>query len=352
MLSDRDGQRLTILLCLLIAASAQGIPTIRNCDTQFASCHPYQSPGPRDLPGLEVSEPFDGHDFPFSVAGAAVLEPRSGSGYPAAASSVRVRPLPAVPQTLLMVLAGFLCISLIRDRRAWLGAFVSLLWLGQAGFSVLPRVHSLLRSGKQVDPSVSNSSFLFAPEGLYHLCAGTSDTRYTDLLRRVAAMPDGNWARFSLPMFALPFEGRGAFGLGKSQVKRGSLGLHTVTCQQTQTLPASREPSSGQGPVRMGLHRSVPIASPGDLPQAAAYLALKPEWFACTSLGFVSAQLPRGPPLAAPNGSFIGGGALAHTALQIYGQDFDLWRNHEKVSISSRSNDLHGRHHARCLYVL
>jgi len=41
--------------------------------------------------------------------------------------------LPAVPAAISMTLCGFLCISFVRDRRAWLAVACGLLWLGQAG---------------------------------------------------------------------------------------------------------------------------------------------------------------------------------------------------------------------------
>ncbi|MHC4703904.1 MAG: hypothetical protein ACYTFQ_25360, partial [Planctomycetota bacterium] len=51
-----------------------------------------------------------------------------------------IKSFPPVPSPLLMVLTGFVCISLVRDRGVWLTALMCLLWAGQAGLSLLPRL--------------------------------------------------------------------------------------------------------------------------------------------------------------------------------------------------------------------
>lgn len=48
--------------------------------------------------------------------------------------------LPAVPAAKLMVLIGFLCVSLVRDRKVWLAALGGLLWLGHAGAQTVPQL--------------------------------------------------------------------------------------------------------------------------------------------------------------------------------------------------------------------
>ena len=51
-----------------------------------------------------------------------------------------VRSLPAVPATVLMLLSGFLCVSLYRDRRIWLMGLMGILWASQVGFQIIPRL--------------------------------------------------------------------------------------------------------------------------------------------------------------------------------------------------------------------
>ena len=61
--------------------------------------------------------------------------------YPGASSpAIVTKSLPAVPGPLLMVVVGFVCVSVVRDRRTWLAVVTCLRWAGQSGFSLLPRV--------------------------------------------------------------------------------------------------------------------------------------------------------------------------------------------------------------------
>ena len=68
-------------------------------------------------------------------------------------SSIPVRTLPPIPRPFFMVLTGFICISLVRDRRAWLTCLASLMWLGQVGLSSLPQFADHLRSKKSFQTS-------------------------------------------------------------------------------------------------------------------------------------------------------------------------------------------------------
>ena len=52
----------------------------------------------------------------------------------------RTASLPALPSTLLLTFAGFICVTLVRDRRAWAALVVAAISVGQAGLSSLPRV--------------------------------------------------------------------------------------------------------------------------------------------------------------------------------------------------------------------
>lgn len=61
--------------------------------------------------------------------------------YPGLSSpAIVTKSLPAVPGALLMVVVGFVCVSAVRDCRTWLAVVTWLLWAGESGFSLLPRV--------------------------------------------------------------------------------------------------------------------------------------------------------------------------------------------------------------------
>jgi len=49
----------------------------------------------------------------------------------------RIRSLPAVPASILMVVFGFACVSLVRDRKVWLAALAGILWAGYTGVYVV-----------------------------------------------------------------------------------------------------------------------------------------------------------------------------------------------------------------------
>lgn len=53
---------------------------------------------------------------------------------------IGIKSLPAAPGAFLMVMVGFVCVLLVRDRRTWLAVPTCLLWVGRAGVSFLPRV--------------------------------------------------------------------------------------------------------------------------------------------------------------------------------------------------------------------
>jgi len=75
------------------------------------------------------------------LAGVAVEFHKPSVRYPGASSpAVITKSLPAVPGALLMAVVGFVCVSVVRDRRTWLAVVTCLLWAGQSGFSLLPRV--------------------------------------------------------------------------------------------------------------------------------------------------------------------------------------------------------------------
>lgn len=77
--------------------------------------------------------------------------------------------LPPIPRALLMAVTGFICVSLVRDRRYWLGAFAGLLWVGQFGFATLPRVVSRL-AGKKQAAQASSGAAICLSKGEHSRC--------------------------------------------------------------------------------------------------------------------------------------------------------------------------------------
>jgi hypothetical protein len=97
--------------------------------------------------------------------------------------------LPPVPPTLLMALTGFICVSLVRDRRIWLAPLAGLLWTGQLGIQALPQL-ALRLSHRNIEQQISAE--LTAPYYLADFSRLRSDiegTRYIGLLHHLDGIP-------------------------------------------------------------------------------------------------------------------------------------------------------------------
>jgi hypothetical protein len=101
-----------------------------------------------------------------------------------------VKPLPAVPTAALMVLTGFLCVSLVKDRRIWLAALVGLLSVGQRGVDIVPKLvlhlGQRIYSNQQVAEEQSQSSLI---ESIARPRCDI-ESRYIGLLYYLAGIPN------------------------------------------------------------------------------------------------------------------------------------------------------------------
>jgi hypothetical protein len=100
-----------------------------------------------------------------------------------------VRPLPAIPATVLMLLSGFLCVSLYRDRKIWLMGLMGILWAGQAGIQTIPRLARHFdqnRTKKQIyakqTQSICLKDYKISPSDIKR-------TKYIGLLHYLAGLP-------------------------------------------------------------------------------------------------------------------------------------------------------------------
>jgi len=131
-----------------------------------------------------------------SELGRAILRPPSGSQITVASGNLRC--LPALPSAIIMVLTGFICVSLIRDRRAWLVALTGLLWVGQTGIWALPELTSRLsrrvHSGQQVNTTLAAS---YPLGGGYYPDSYSEEIRYIGLLHHLAGIPQDSSSAFT-----------------------------------------------------------------------------------------------------------------------------------------------------------
>ena len=107
-------------------------------------------------------------------------------------ASMGVKSLPPAPKTLLMVLVGFLCVSLVKDRRVWLAALAGLLWAGQAGVSILPQLAANIAGRGRSEKQSSAHQVAHLPEQKhpYRLRSDIEGTCYIGLLRHLEGIPN------------------------------------------------------------------------------------------------------------------------------------------------------------------
>ena len=197
--------------------------------------------------------------------GAELLKPPADSPL-AAASSLPggTTSLPPIPGALFMALAGFLCVSLVRDRKTWTTALVGLPWVGQAGVTALPQLARHLASRKHTEQAfLSSIAYRPGPENSDRPRSDIEGTQYIGLLYHLAGIPHAK---------ERPHVKRGAkylappFRRGLPQFKIAQFALVRL---YTYSLPAT---------------------------DRLAYIT---KQHACFSPAFIFENLARGPPLSA-----------------------------------------------------
>jgi len=187
---NRSDEFLAVVLSILIVTGAYGAPTPNVHNSNVFVYASYGSeyadvPSAYTLETNRISEAYNSHLA--NIADELLKPPVDSANLPNGARS-----LPPVPGALFMVLAGFVCVSLVKDRRLWIAALASFLWAGQAGFTALPQLASNLASkkqiGQQLPPNVTYASEL---ENLDRPRSDIEGTRYIGLLHHLAGIPDG-----------------------------------------------------------------------------------------------------------------------------------------------------------------
>jgi len=104
-----------------------------------------------------------------------------------------VKPLPAVPTAMLMVLMGFICVSLVRDRRIYLAALAALLCAGHAGLRAVPQLGLHLCHRAHTNHHLwARPAQFFLPKDATRPRCDIEGTRYIGLLHHLAGMPNSN----------------------------------------------------------------------------------------------------------------------------------------------------------------
>ncbi len=116
----------------------------------------------------------------------------------------QTKTLPPVPPPYLMALTGFLCISLIRDRKVWLALLAAVLGAGQTGFQAIPQLALRIgRSRNHIEQKFSTELICpYCLENSTRLRSDIEGTRYIGLLHHLGGIPDISLirkSRFSIP---------------------------------------------------------------------------------------------------------------------------------------------------------
>jgi len=196
---------------------------------------------------------------------------------------VGAQSLPPVPAALFMVLTGFLCVSLVKDRMFWLGALAGLLWAGQTGVQAIPKLSAHISSKKHIQQkSDTNTVRLHQFEESLRLRSDIEGTKYIGLLRHLAGIPNATMS-LSLPASLQSLRAQKAFSPERS--RRGSnliVSLKQVSSARTNcNLAAPQFATTHLSPL---------------LIQATNCLALGVRQYIHFSPAFTFAHLARGPP--------------------------------------------------------
>ena len=183
-----DNRKLLIIVLSLGTATAlSAAPTMRsdgNHNFVAADVSPSQEAQfTYILETSQITEPFNSH---LAAIGAEILKPPPDF---ADFSTVGAKTLPPVPAALFMTLTGFLCVSLVKDRKVWLAALAGLLWAGQAGIQVIPQLAMNISKKHIQRKTHANTACLYRED----LCRSRSDvegTQYIGLLRHLAGIPE------------------------------------------------------------------------------------------------------------------------------------------------------------------
>jgi len=283
--STKSSKVLIILLSLFVVSAVQATPTMSDCNRDVVACALSASSDahrcfvPR---ASQVTELCNSHLL--AIASEFQKPPVSFTDLPSA--PVGAKSLPPVPGALLMVLTGFLYVSLVKDCKVWLAALAGLLWAGQAGIAAMPQLAARLSSKKHIQQkSPVNTVCLYQFENSYRLRSDIEGTEYIGLLAHLAGIPDSRMP-LSLPASLSSLQAQRAFSPEQSR-RRSNLDSppnHPISARSEDKLRVLQF-------ARLSF--SFYLLQPTNCPALAA------EQPFCFSPALIFAQLPRGPPEAA-----------------------------------------------------
>jgi len=203
---DKRSSSLIILLSMLMLSVASAAPTVSNYSGNVVVSAVSPTSDAHIPIVADVTNTTESDNPHLAAAAAEFLKPPPAFTN-SQAPPVGAKSLPAVPGALLMVLTGFLCVSLVKDRKVWLAALAGLLWLGQAGIQAVPQLALRLSHSNHTEQRLDaeltypyyleNSNRLFSAELTYpnnlensnRLRSDIEGTKYIGLLHHLAGIP-------------------------------------------------------------------------------------------------------------------------------------------------------------------
>lgn len=189
MPAEARGRCWALLLLLVPAMAVYGSPSMQRFGTRTTStAYSFEFPC-----GIHLSSPIDSlweTTCPqFARIGREILGPPIElSGQPVLPT--RPKSMPAVPAGVFLVLVGFLCVSLVNDRKVWLASLAGMLWLGQTGLAAIPQAASHIISKKDAAHHWSDQDIVGWSADWRRRDRGDVDgTQYMALLRHLAGIP-------------------------------------------------------------------------------------------------------------------------------------------------------------------
>ena len=179
-----------ILLFAIAVATASASPTVATGKAFVTATYDVADKPTAIIPGnLNIIEPANPE---LVIIGRDLMWPWDHSASVTNNPLDYAKALPAVPATCFMVLTGFLCISLVRDRRVWLAALTALLWAGNVGIHAVPQLARYAcrraHTNKQLTAGLNRSHLL---ENTNRSRCDIEGSRFIGLIHYLEGIPDG-----------------------------------------------------------------------------------------------------------------------------------------------------------------
>lgn len=262
---------LFLLILLAAAVVANASPTVTTDNSIVPTVRMASDTPGMIVPNNEVIQPIDSK---LANLGRKLLAPPASSAVLGNAPGNHVKALPAVPAAFFMALIGFLCVSLVKDRRVWLTALAGLLWASQAGIQALPQLALRLCHRNHIEQLLyAELTYPYYLNNSSRLRSDIEGTQYIGLLHHLAGIPDAKSASANprlAELIAFSRHNRRLYGKVFNSPHRKTHTFHSAVILEQYCLNSLFK-----------------------------CLASKAKQFICFSPAFIFDNLARGPPLLA-----------------------------------------------------